>query len=101
MIAREWRGRVPPAKADAYRRLMLDVALPDYRATPGNCGAWCLTREVDGLVEFAMLTFWRDFEAIRGFAGEDPEAAKYYDFDPDFLVEMAPRVTHFAICTGD
>ncbi len=28
-----------------------------------------------------MLTFWADLEAIRRFAGQDFERAKYYDFD--------------------
>jgi hypothetical protein len=44
MIARRWHGRVPATKAEEYLGLMRDVALPDYRSTAGNLGAWCLHR---------------------------------------------------------
>jgi hypothetical protein len=97
MIARVWHGRVPADKAAAYLRLMRTVALPDYRATAGNRGAWCLTREDGAVVHFEMLTFWDDLEAVRRFAGEDAEAAKYYDFDADYLMEMEPTVRHSVV----
>jgi hypothetical protein len=95
MIARRWHGLVPAAKAEAYLRLMRDVALPDYRSTEGNRGAWCLHRREGAIVHVEMFTLWEDEAAIRRFAGEDMEAAKYYDFDADFLLEMEPRVLHF------
>jgi hypothetical protein len=94
-IARIWHGVVPTAKADAYLRLMREVALPDYRATPGNQGAWCLTRRAGDVVHFEMLTFWEDVAAIRRFAGEQYEVAKYYDFDGDYLIEKEPHVRHY------
>ena len=34
-------------------------------------------------------------DAVRVFAGDDPERAKYYDFDRDFLTELEPTVRHF------
>ena len=46
------------------------------------------------MVHLEMLTFWDDFDAIRRFAGHDVEAAKYYDFDPQYLIEMEPTVRH-------
>jgi len=42
-----------------------------------------------------MLTFWDDVDAVKRFAGEDYEAAKYYDFDRSFLIEMEPKVLHY------
>jgi quinol monooxygenase YgiN len=97
MIARLWTGHVPRDKRDAYLKLMEDVALREYRATPGNQGAFCLHREEGVLERFDMLTFWRDTDAIRAFAGDDVDLAKYYDFDDDFLVEKAKCVTHFDV----
>ena len=97
MIARQWHGIVPAGKAPAYLALMRDVALRDYRATSGNRGAWCLTRTEGDVVHFDMLTFWEDFAAIRRFAGERPEVAKYYDFDADYLIEKEPHVRHWEI----
>ena len=100
MIARRWHGRVLAAKAEDYLRLMVEVGLPDYRATPRNRGAWCL-HKVDGdVVHVEMLTFWEDEAAIRRFAGDDIARAKYYDFDPDFLLEQEPTVEHFEVIAG-
>ena len=95
MIGRRWHGRVTPAKADDYLKLMAEVGLPDYRSTAGNRGAWCLHRRDGDVVHVEMFTLWRDWESIRRFAGEDVEVAKYYDFDADYLLELEPRVTHF------
>jgi len=47
-----------------------------------------------------MLSFWPDIEAIKRFAGEDYEVAKYYDFDRDFLIELEPHVTHYTLHDG-
>jgi heme-degrading monooxygenase HmoA len=95
MIARRWHGRVPAVKAEEYLRLMEQVGLPDYHSTEGNRGAWCLHRREGDVVHVEMFTFWDDLEAIRRFAGDDLTKAKYYDFDPDFLLELEPEVTHF------
>jgi len=97
MIARRWHGIVPKAKADPYRKLMLDIAIPDYRSVPGNRGAWCLQREEGEVVHFEMLTFWDDLAVIEAFAGTPVDKAKYYDFDADFLIEMEPHVLHFEV----
>ena len=97
MIARRWHGRVPAAKASDYLALMRDVALPDYRGTPGNIGAWCLHRADGDVVHVEMFTLWEDESAIRRFAGDDMAAAKYYDFDSGFLLELEPKVVHFEV----
>ncbi len=99
MIVRNWHGRVPAAKAAAYLDLMRDVAIPDYRKTPGNLGAWALSRpdEEHGgeVVHIEMLTFWTSLDAIRAFAGDEVDKAKYYAFDADYLLEMEPTVRHY------
>ena len=100
MIARRWHGRVPAVKAKEYLRLMETVGLTDYRSTEGNRGAWCLHRRERDIVRVEMFTFWEDEAAIRRFAGDDLLKAKYYDFDPDFLLELEPEVTHFDVIEG-
>ena len=47
-----------------------------------------------------MFTLWDDLDAIRRFAGDELTRAKYYDFDPDFLLELEPEVTHFEVIEG-
>lgn len=97
MIARIWDGRVPISKADEYLKLMQTIALPEYRATRGNRGAWCLHRTDGDVTQFEMLTFWDDVDAIKRFAGEDYSLAKYYDFDSDYLIEKEAQVRHYEV----
>jgi heme-degrading monooxygenase HmoA len=95
MIARIWRGEVPLDRSDEYLERMRTVAIPDYRSTPGNRGAFALRRVHDDRAEFLMLTFWESVEAIEAFAGSDISVAKYYDFDAGVLLEMVPEADHF------
>ena len=97
MIARRWHGRIPAAKADEYLKLMKDVGLADYRSTQGNRGAWCLHRHEGDIVHVEMFTLWDDEAAIRRFAGADMLKAKYYTFDPGFLLELEPEVRQFDV----
>ena len=95
MISRIWHGTTPAAKSDEYLNLMRTAAIPDYRSTPRNKGAYALRRIEGDTAHFLMLTFWESEEAIRAFAGDDISVAKYYDFDKDFLIEMEPCSTHY------
>ncbi|MDQ3690339.1 MAG: antibiotic biosynthesis monooxygenase [Chloroflexota bacterium] len=99
-IVRIWHGRVSRPKADAYFALMEQVALPDYRSVPGNLAAYALRRDEDDVTHVLMLTFWESDAAIRAFAGDPVETAKYYDFDAEYLLEYEPTVTHYRLAHG-
>jgi heme-degrading monooxygenase HmoA len=97
MIVRMWHGRVPTSKADAYREFTVGRAIPDYRSVPGNISVHVLERREGDVTHFVTLTLWESLEAIRAFAGEDEEKAKYYPEDADFLLEYEPRATHYEV----
>lgn len=97
MIARRWHGTVALARAEEYRALMVGVAIPDYKSKHGNLGAWCLERSEGEHVHFEMLSFWDNLGSIEAFAGKPVDAAKYYEFDTDFLIEKEPTVLHFEV----
>jgi heme-degrading monooxygenase HmoA len=97
MIARIWRGRTPAQKADAYLEFLERTGFSEYRATDGNRGVLALRRVQDDVAEYTLITLWDSMEAIRRFAGDDPEQAKYYPDDPGFLLEMPPRVEHYEV----
>ena len=92
-----WRGWTRRADAEAYVGYLEHTGMPAYRSTPGNRGAWILRRDDDERTEFVTPTSWESLEAIRGFAGEDVEAAVFYPEDDRFLVEREERVTHWQI----
>jgi heme-degrading monooxygenase HmoA len=100
VIARLWHGAVPEAKADAYLEYLERTGIPDYRATPGNRGVQVLRRTEDGRTHFLLLTLWESWDAIRAFAGDDVERARYYPEDEAFLLELEPRVTHYEVSGG-
>ena len=95
MITRIWHGTTSLENSDEYLEKMKSVALPDYRSTPGNKGAWVLHRIEDGIAHFNMLTFWEDIESVKNFAGEDYETPKYYEFDENMLLELEDVSRHY------
>jgi len=95
MITRIWHGATSATKSDEYLNLMRTIALPDYRSTPGNLGAYALRRIEGDTAHFLMVTFWESEAAIRAFVGDDISLAKYYDFDKHFLLELEPHSTHY------
>ena len=97
MIVRMWHGRVPTSKAEAYRTFTNQRAIPDYQSVPGNLSVYVLERPEGEVTHFITLTFWEDLEAVKGFAGELVEVAKYYPEDQDFLLEFEPTVVHYEV----
>ena len=56
-----------------------------------------LERREGEVTHFITLTFWESLGAIRAFAGDELERAKYYPEDPSFLLEMPPYVDHYEV----
>jgi len=71
-------GRVPADRADSYREFLLRKGLLDYAATPGNRGIFVFRRVEGSVAHFLLTTFWDSYDAIRKFAGDDFERARYY-----------------------
>ncbi len=97
MIVRMWHGRVPTEKARAYREFLNARAIPDYQSTPGNISVYILERPEGEVTHFITMTFWESLDAIRAFAGDDVEVAKYYPEDQEFLLAFEPTVVHYEV----
>jgi heme-degrading monooxygenase HmoA len=97
MIVRMWHGRVETAKAQAYREFLNQRAIPDYRSVAGNISVHILERREGEVTHFVTMTFWTSMDVIAGFAGADPEVAKYYPEDAGFLLEFEPTVVHYEV----
>ena len=100
MIARAWHGETPAEKADAYGAYLLATGVTDCRATPGNRGVQVLRRVSGERAEFLFISFWESVDAIRAFAGDDVEQARYYPEDRAFLIALEPRVVHYEVVAG-
>src|SRR6266704_256190 len=99
MIARIWRGVTLAERGEEYLQYLKETGLKDYQAVPGNQGVEVLRRSYDGKTEFLLISYWKSFEAIRAFAGDDMERAVYYPKDEEFLLELEPKVTHYELAT--
>ncbi len=100
MIARTWHGIVPREKADDYHAYLLRTGVPDYLSTTGNRGVYVLRRLEGPHAHFLLVSLWHSLDAIRDFAGEDIERARYYPEDAAYLVEFEPTVTHYEVLTA-
>lgn len=97
MIARVWHGITRAEHYDAYWQFLHERAIPDYQATPGNAGVR-LFRRLDGeRAHFLTVSYWTSLDAIRGFAGDDIDRAKYYPEDMEYLLEFEPTVLHYEV----
>lgn len=97
MIARFWHGVTLAEKADEYMGYLNRTGIPDYKAIPGNLGVYVMQRVEDGKAHFLLMSLWESEAAIRAFAGDDIEKAHYYDEDTAFLLELEPKVIHYAV----
>lgn len=75
MIARVWRGAAKRENADAYRRHAIGNVFPALASIDGHRGAYLLTRPLTAEVEFIAVTLWDSIEAVKRFAGENPDKA--------------------------
>jgi heme-degrading monooxygenase HmoA len=97
MIARMWRGVVRRDDADAYVEYIVNTGMAEYRATPGNQGAWMLRRDDGDRSEIITFSLWDSRDSIRAFAGEDIDQAVFYPEDDRFLIERDLKVRHYRV----
>lgn len=97
MVVRMWHGRVPTEKAVRYREFLNARAIPDYQSVRGNLSVHVLERQDGPITHFTTLTFWQDMAAIRAFAGDPVDTAKYYPEDHEYLLEFEPTVVHYDV----
>jgi heme-degrading monooxygenase HmoA len=95
MVGRIWRGVIRTEDTEEYVAYVRETGIDEYRTTEGNQGAWILTREVGDRTEIVTFSLWDDMDAVRAFAGDDPERAVYYPEDDRFLVERNDTVEHY------
>lgn len=97
MIARIWRGVTRESDKDTYFAYLQETGLKEYAAISGNRGVWTLRRVADSKCEFTLISLWDSIEAIKAFAGPDPEKAGFYPEDDKFLIERGLRVQHYEV----
>lgn len=97
-IVRVWRGAIRTADRDAYADYLDRTGMGEYRQTPGNLAAHALYRDRgDGTTEVVTWSRWESMDAVREFAGDEPDQAMFYPEDDRYLVERDVTVQHFDV----
>jgi heme-degrading monooxygenase HmoA len=84
VIVRVWHGWTKPEDGDEYEEFLRANLFPTLTGdVPGFRGGYVSRRDIDGEVEFLVMTLFDSLEAVRAFAGDDyevpviePEAAR-------------------------
>ncbi len=97
MIARLWRGVAVASNADAYQRHATATVFPALREIAGHRGAYLMKRVVGGRTEFLAVTLWDSMDAVRAFAGADPETAVVEPEARAVLAEFDDFVRHYEV----
>jgi heme-degrading monooxygenase HmoA len=97
MISRYWSGRTRTEDIDAYVEYVRNTGIATQRATEGNLGSMIWINRGPVEAEMVVVSFWESLDAVRRFAGPEPEVAVFYPDDEQYLVEADQSVTHYEI----
>jgi heme-degrading monooxygenase HmoA len=97
MIERHWKGIAKNEAADHYIDHLLNDTFPKLSVMAGFLGSSILRRKVDDGVEFRIVTVWNSLDAIRQFAGDNPEVAVVPPVVREIMVEYDAAVTHYDV----
>lgn len=100
-IARVWHGKTSPAKADDYERYLKN-AIAGFASIKGNLGYQLMRLDggPDGrqpYVEFQVVSYWQSLDAIEAYAGSDVSRTHNLPRDPEFLIDLEPRVRNYTL----
>ncbi|MBI4409321.1 MAG: antibiotic biosynthesis monooxygenase [Gemmatimonadetes bacterium] len=101
MIARTWKGWTAREDADSYVEYLRKTGVAEYRNTPGNKGVFLLRRLSEDRAEFLLVSLWESMDAVRRFAGQNPDRAVFYPDDDRFLIGREDHVTHYDVIGPD
>ncbi len=96
-IMRLWHGKVSKEKAYDYEKLMIDKAVPDYSSVDGLLKLYFQRKDEKEITHFLLVTIWDGIESIKKFAGPEPEIAKYYPEDDEYLLEKEKYTTMYEV----
>lgn len=85
MIARIWQGRTRPGMGKKYFSYLEETGLKDYKETEGCRDVFVLTRNIEDVTEYVLITLWDSIDAMRRFSANEPERAVYYPEDEHYF----------------
>lgn len=97
MISRQWRGVAKESDADRYVVHLKTETFPLLSKIDGFIDAAILRRTVADGAEFRIVTTWRSIDAIKRFAGDNPETAVVPERVQAMMVTYDRTVEHYDV----
>lgn len=97
LVGRWWRGWTAPADAGAYETLLRNTVLPGLKAIDGYVGGLVFRRDLEDEVEFVVFNLFRSMDAVRAFAGDDPETPVFEPEARRLLSRVEPLARHYEL----
>ena len=97
MILRVWRAYADASSADRYPRHLLEKVRPELERIAGFRGLFMVTRRDGSEVEFVVQTLWDSMDAVRAFAGPQPDQAVVEPAAAAVLLRFDQTVVHYEV----
>lgn len=97
-IARIWRGRTRPERADEYEAYNYEVGIKPLIETA--LGVQTFREDRGTYSEFMTISYWENVEAMARFTGSDPTRIHHLDRDEEFLIELPTEVQILRLLTS-
>ncbi|WP_325895079.1 antibiotic biosynthesis monooxygenase family protein [Grimontia sp. NTOU-MAR1] len=97
MIAREWKVRCPRYHEEGFISYLYETGVKETSETEGFQGAQIFKRDIDGKSEITLISYWKDLECIKAFAGEDIGIARLYPEDEKYELKPDFHVSHYEV----
>ena len=89
-IARIWRGRTKPERADEYEGYNYEVGIKPL--IEKAMGVQTFREDRPDETEFITISYWENVEAMATFTSGDPTDIHHLARDEEFLIELPKSV---------
>ena len=97
-IARIWRGRTKPARADEYEAYNYEAGIKPL--IEKAMGVQTFREDRNGESELMTISYWKSVELMSNFTGGDPVRIHHLERDAEFLIELPKTVQILKIRTS-
>jgi heme-degrading monooxygenase HmoA len=97
-IARIWRGRTRPERADEYEVYNYEVGIKPL--IEKAMGVQTFREDRADAPEFMTISYWESRDAMSSFAGDDPTQIHHLERDAEFLIELPESVQILEMLTS-
>ena len=95
MITRNWTGVVKPGRSHDYLDHLQNDTLKRLSTIKGFLNASIHQRMVTDGIEYLVVTYWENMDAIREFAGDAADIAVVPPIAQEMMVRYDPVVRHY------